>query len=124
MIENYRDHAANERTYLAWIRTGITVMVLGLIVEKFDLFLASLRGLLGVKLMETPRGHAPEYVSLALVLLGMLVISAGAIRYFRVRKLIRASETIQSSCFILALLLTLSLVAFGVYLLLYLSRAF
>lgn len=24
MIANYRDHAANERTYLAWVRTGIT----------------------------------------------------------------------------------------------------
>jgi putative membrane protein len=32
MLKRYRDHAANERTYLVWVRTGITVMVLGFIV--------------------------------------------------------------------------------------------
>lgn len=29
-----RDHLANERTYLAWLRTAATVMVLGLAVAK------------------------------------------------------------------------------------------
>jgi inner membrane protein YidH len=29
-----RDHLANERTYLAWLRTAIGVMVLGLAVAK------------------------------------------------------------------------------------------
>jgi putative membrane protein len=39
MIERYRDHAANERTFLAWVRTAITVMAFGFLVERFDLFL-------------------------------------------------------------------------------------
>lgn len=39
MIENFRDHSANERTFLAWVRTSIAVMAFGFIVEKFDLFL-------------------------------------------------------------------------------------
>jgi putative membrane protein len=26
MIRDYSDHAANERTFLAWLRTGITVI--------------------------------------------------------------------------------------------------
>lgn len=30
-----RDHLANERTYLAWLRTAVNVMVLGLVVAKF-----------------------------------------------------------------------------------------
>lgn len=30
-----RDHLANERTYLAWMRTAANVMVLGLAVAKF-----------------------------------------------------------------------------------------
>lgn len=30
-----RDLLANERTFLAWIRTGATVMVLGLAIAKF-----------------------------------------------------------------------------------------
>jgi hypothetical protein len=32
-------HSANERTFLAWVRTAIAVMAFGFIVEKFDLFL-------------------------------------------------------------------------------------
>ena len=31
-----RDHLANERTYLAWVRTAITVLTLGLAIAKFD----------------------------------------------------------------------------------------
>ncbi len=42
MIPSYSDHAANERTFLAWIRTGLTVMALGFVIERLDLFLASL----------------------------------------------------------------------------------
>ena len=40
MIERYSDHAANERTFLAWVRTAIAIMAFGFLVEKFDLFLA------------------------------------------------------------------------------------
>ena len=39
MIERYSDHAANERTFLAWVRTAIAIMAFGFLVEKFDLFL-------------------------------------------------------------------------------------
>ena len=39
MIRNFADHSANERTFLAWVRTAIAVMAFGFIVEKFDLFL-------------------------------------------------------------------------------------
>jgi putative membrane protein len=39
MIRNFSDHAANERTFLAWVRTAIAVMAFGFLVAKFDLFL-------------------------------------------------------------------------------------
>ena len=39
MIDRYSDHAANERTFLAWVRTVIAIMAFGFLVEKFDLFL-------------------------------------------------------------------------------------
>src|SRR5580704_1939470 len=40
MIERYSDHAANERTFLAWVRTAIAIMAFGFLVEKFDLFIS------------------------------------------------------------------------------------
>ena len=61
MIEHFRDHAANERTFLAWIRTAITIFVFGFVIEKFDLAknlalhqnkgIAILVGLMGLVLM-------------------------------------------------------------------------
>ena len=42
MISGYTDHAANERTFLAWIRTGIAVIAFGFVIEKFNLFLLTL----------------------------------------------------------------------------------
>jgi putative membrane protein len=44
MIERYSDHAANERTFLAWVRTAIAIMAFGFLVEKFDLFLEIVAG--------------------------------------------------------------------------------
>jgi uncharacterized membrane protein YidH (DUF202 family) len=38
MIQNLSDSAANERTFLAWVRTAIAVMACGFLVAKFDLF--------------------------------------------------------------------------------------
>lgn len=46
-IEKVRDHLANERTFLAWIRTAIAVMVFGFVVEKFSLFLKQISVILG-----------------------------------------------------------------------------
>ncbi|QND71968.1 YidH family protein [Tardiphaga robiniae] len=39
MIRNFRDHAANERTFLAWVRTAIAVLAFGFLIERFDLLL-------------------------------------------------------------------------------------
>jgi uncharacterized membrane protein YidH (DUF202 family) len=38
-VQNRRVHMANERTFLAWIRTGIGIMAFGFVVEKFGLFI-------------------------------------------------------------------------------------
>jgi putative membrane protein len=42
MIERYSDHAANERTFLAWVRTGIATIAFGFVVEKFNLFVRTI----------------------------------------------------------------------------------
>ena len=42
-----RDHMANERTFLAWIRTSIGIMAFGFVVEKFALFIKQIALLLG-----------------------------------------------------------------------------
>ena len=39
MVERYSDDPANERTFLAWVRTAIAIAAFGFLAEKFDLFL-------------------------------------------------------------------------------------
>jgi inner membrane protein YidH len=42
VINRYSDHAANERTFLAWVRTGIATIAFGFVIEKFNLFIMAL----------------------------------------------------------------------------------
>jgi len=39
---NVRDYLAEERTFLAWIRTGVTLMMFGFVVARFGLYLEEL----------------------------------------------------------------------------------
>ena len=39
---NSADHLANERTFLAWIRTNLGIMAFGFVVEKFSFFIEKL----------------------------------------------------------------------------------
>ena len=41
MIDRYSEQAANERTFLAWLRIGIAIVAFGFLIEKFKLFAAT-----------------------------------------------------------------------------------
>ena len=44
MIPGYSDHAANERTFLAWVRTAIAEIASGFVIEKFNHLICAYRG--------------------------------------------------------------------------------
>src|SRR6267154_1277518 len=44
MIARYTDHAANERTFLAWIRTGLAVAAFGLFLVKLNVLFDAIGG--------------------------------------------------------------------------------
>lgn len=58
-IGDRRVHMANERTFLAWIRTSIGIMAFGFVVEKFAIFLKQISYSLGNEVVSPP----PEYSS-------------------------------------------------------------
>ena len=64
MIQSFSDHAANERTFLAWVRTGIAVIAFGFVIEKFNLFVLTLARTAG--LGHRPAGRAARRVAGAL----------------------------------------------------------
>jgi hypothetical protein len=80
MIRGYSDHAANERTFLAWVRTGIAIVVFGFVIEKFNLFLLMIADADAVKgrraALERLSGPVGRYEGLALILVGLPLIVA------------------------------------------------
>ena len=88
MIRSYTDHAANERTFLAWVRTGITVMALGFVIERLDLFLASLRLADQDKAGAIPGEAEIHDLSVALVAFGIVLIVGSGYRFVDTNKAI------------------------------------
>ncbi len=80
--DRVREHLANERTLLSWIRFGLSSAGFGFVVARFGLFL---RELAARGSASTP-GRGAEIIGVGLVLLGVLAVIAGAVRYFRTER--------------------------------------
>jgi putative membrane protein len=94
MIKRYSDHAANERTFLAWVRTAIAVMAFGFVIERFDLFLK-------VAALQTGQAHlvvrgqsVANIAGLVFIVLGVAMVAIAAIRFRKTAKEIDADETV------------------------------
>ncbi|GBQ25948.1 DUF202 domain-containing protein [Gluconacetobacter azotocaptans] len=92
MIAHFSDHAANERTFLAWIRTALAVMAFGFLVERFDLFLQVAAASLGGHRVSIGRHLFADFVGLLLVLLGGAMMVVATQRYRRMRRGIEAQD--------------------------------
>jgi putative membrane protein len=78
-----REHLANERTLLAWIRTAIALMGLGFVVARFGLFLREISAIGG-----HPLESGPAYsgrIGIALVAAGVVAVAVSTIRFFQAR---------------------------------------
>jgi putative membrane protein len=93
MIKRYSDHSANERTYLAWIRTSISIMVFGILIEKLDLFISYIGKKIGDSSVLQPSLYA-ELIGLGLFLVGIITIVIATIRFFIQEKAIESDESI------------------------------
>ncbi len=92
MIKNYSDHAANERTFLAWVRTAIAVMAFGFVIEKFDLFL---RAVASQAVLEKVAPHGQKFANaagLAFIAIGVAMIVLAGIRFAWTAKAIASEE--------------------------------
>jgi len=124
MIRNFSDHAANERTFLAWVRTAIAVMAFGFLVEKFDLFLElSAPALIGRTLSASGQTFG-NIAGLALIILGTVMIAIAAIRFLATAKSIDRTEVLPGTGSRLDLTLAALLVLLGSALFVYLTHAF
>jgi putative membrane protein len=118
MIERYSDHAANERTLLAWVRTAIAIMAFGFLVQKFDLFLRIAGGELAKRALPAGSSIVGTAAGLALILLGGVTMLFAAIRFRRTTLDIEAAEVrpgpgTRLDITLVTLLLVLGAILFG-----------
>jgi putative membrane protein len=123
MIKRYSDHAANERTFLAWVRTAIAVMAFGFLIERFDLFLKFAAPQLAQQQI-TPHGQAfANAAGLAFIGIGVAMIVLAGIRFIKTAKDIETENDVPSPGERFDVVLAVLLGLLGVALFLYMSRA-
>jgi putative membrane protein len=77
-----RDHLANERTFLAWVRTSVAIVVFGFAIGRFAIALRQLARF---------QGQAPKTTGLSVwmgmssILAGVAMVVAGLVRYRKTR---------------------------------------
>lgn len=126
-ISSARDHMANERTFLAWIRTSIGIMAFGFVVEKFALFINQISLFLGKTHSQIFPHASPSlqgYSSIFgvfLVALGGLICLLAFIKYKKNEKQIK-DHTYRPSI-LLDIMLTLAVLSIGIFLVIYLSNS-
>jgi putative membrane protein len=123
MIKRYSDHAANERTFLAWVRTAIAVMAFGFVIERFDLFLQVAAPQLALRQVAPHGQMIANLAGLAFIGIGVVMIVVAGFRLVKTAKAIETDDAVPSPGERSDLALAALLVLLGLALFLYLSRA-
>ncbi len=94
MIRSFSDHAANERTFLAWVRTAIAVMAFGFLVAKFNLFLKIAAQSLARDghPATVPGGSFGGVAGILLIIAGTVMIAMAAVRFIHTGRAIDSPE--------------------------------
>ena len=114
---NTSDHLANERTFLAWIRTAIGIMAFGFVVVKFSLFVRQLALMMGNPQLVSHRRYS-ETGGIILVAAGLLTCILAFLRYRKTAKQITSGNYKHSAILIIIVMGCIILV--GVLLIAYL----
>lgn len=112
------DHLANERTFLAWIRTSISIIVFGFVVAKFGI---TLRELLLVQGNTVRESGASLMIGLGFMAMGIFMALAAWFRYQSTMRRIETGDFKPAKAIVTALAVLAAL--FGIILAVYLIFA-
>jgi putative membrane protein len=77
-----RDHLANERTFLAWVRTGIATVIFGFAIGRFSI---ALREFMHLEGRASTTSGVTAWFGVISIVGGVLLILAGLARYRKTR---------------------------------------
>lgn len=92
-----RDHLANERTFLAWVRTGVATIIFGFAIGRFSI---ALREFLKFEGRSTATPGLTTWLGIISTVGGVMLILAGLRRY-RITKLQLDSNTFEPAGFVI-----------------------
>jgi putative membrane protein len=122
-IRNFSDHAANERTFLAWVRTSIAITAFGFLVERFDLFLSLAASATLERHVTVNRPEFGRVAGLVLIIAGVAMVILAAARFIKTAKEIDDAAIMPGTGSRLDIALTALLAVLGIALFFYLSHA-
>lgn len=112
-----REHLANERTFLAWVRTAVALIGLGFVIVKFALFLKEISILFQVNSIPVQEEFS-SVIGIIIIAFGVALPPFAFYQYKKVEKQINSQSYKASS--LLTGMLTLAIVAGGILLILHL----
>lgn len=118
--QNVSDHLANERTLLAWVRTGIGIMAFGFVVVKFSLFVKQISLVLGNPANTHQYGYSAP-IGILLVFAGALSLLLGLLRYRKIERQINNNDFQNSPP--LLYILVVALLVVSIFLIAYLIES-
>jgi len=117
-----RDHLANERTFLAWVRTSVAIVVFGFAIGRFAIALRQLARFQGQVSKST---GLSVWMGMISILGGVAMVVAGLLRYRKTRALLDQGK-FEPAGFVVDLV-TILTVLFGLALagyLIYVEKSF
>jgi len=121
MIKNFSDHAANERTFLAWVRTAVALIGFGVVMERFDVFIR-------YTLTEAQDSTisslyiTAEIVGLGMILLGVILLGLSTLKYHQQKRQIAEAEAGEPRSSIVEYVLSVALATLALLMCFYLAR--
>ncbi|GAB6065742.1 DUF202 domain-containing protein [Aquifex pyrophilus] len=79
-----RIYMAAERTFLAWVRTSIALMIFGFVVDKFEIFLTELQKKLHIKFSQDITSL--KVIGITIMVLSLVALSLGTLNFYKTIK--------------------------------------